>query len=379
MAGKTVMLTGSYATAEAATLAKPKVIAAYPITPQTEIIEYLGKQVDSGRLKSKFMIVESEHSALAACAGAAWTGVRTYTATSAHGLLYMGEWVFWCGYGRLPVIMPVVNRALSPGWTIWVDHQDTMAFRDAGWIQIYTKNNQELFDTTLQAFKLGESKDIALPVMPCLDGFILSHTAAKVELITQEEADDYVGEYSDPVIRVDTEKPWAYGSLVLPDKFNADRKDLMEAMERAKTKIKKINKEFGERFGRTYGNGLVEHYGDEEADLTIVSIGTTGDETEEAIDRLKEEGLSVNALRIRTYRPFPVEDIVEVAKKNHKLLVLDRAVSFGNEGINLIEVESALKRNKVDTPVVGRVMGLGGEDIPFTRIMDEAKKILKGQ
>lgn len=370
-------MTGNDAAAYAALYAKPKVIAAYPITPQTTIVEKLSQYVDHGLLDAEFVIVESEHSALAACMGAAWSGVRTFTATSSQGLLYMAENVFWTGYGRLPIIMPVVNRCLAPGWNIWPDFQDSMAFRDAGWIQIYTKNNQEVFDTILQAFKISENKDIALPSMPCLDGFIISHTTGQVSLPNAEDAYEFVGDYDDPVIEVDVENPWAFGAMTGPDQYSKNRRDLMAAMTIAEKKIVEVHKEFDERFGRSYGNGLVEPYGDDEADLTIMSLGTIGDETHEAIDRLNQEGLKVNALRIRTFRPFPNNDIVEFAKKNHKLLVIDRSVSFGNDGQLRIEVDSALKRNKVDTPVIGRIMGIGGEDVPYSRIMDEAKKVLK--
>ncbi|MHA1866174.1 MAG: transketolase C-terminal domain-containing protein [Candidatus Heimdallarchaeaceae archaeon] len=376
MAEEVVMLTGNHSVSEAVKRVKPDVIAAYPITPQTAIIEYLSRLVDSGEIDSHFLRVESEHSALAAVAGASWAGARTFTATSSQGLLYMGEWVFWTGYARLPVVMAVVNRCLAPGWSIWVDLQDSMAFRDAAWIQIYNKNNQEVFDTTIQSYRIAESKDIALPVMPCLDGFVLSHTSSKVILSDPEEVYNFVGDYSDPIIEIDTGKPFAYGSIVMPDKYNKDRKDLMEAMERAKAKIKAVNKEFSETFGRSYGNGLVEKYGDDDADLTIVGIGTMADETQQAIDMLTSEGLKVNSVRVRTFRPFPTEDIIDIAKKNHKLLVIDRSVSFGHEGHLQMEIESVLKRNNIDTPVIGKVMGLGGEDVPYTRIAKVARENL---
>ena len=372
-------MTGNDAASYAALYAKPKVIAAYPITPQTTIIEKLSQYVDEGKLDAEFIIVESEHSALAGCMGAAWSGVRTFTATSSQGLLYMAENVFWSGYGRLPIVMPVVNRCLAPGWSIYQDLQDSMAFRDAGWIQIYTKNNQEVFDTILQAFKISEDKTIALPSMPCLDGFVISHTTAQVDLPNAEDSFNFVGEYSDPVIEVDADKPWIYGGLVGPEKFIKDRTDLMKAMERAKKKIVDMNKEFGEYFGRTYGNGLIEIYGDDVADLSIVSMGTIADEAQHAVDKLKEEGLSVNELRVRTFRPFPEEDIVEFAKKNHKLLVIDRSVSFGHAGQLLIEIEAVLKRNKVDTPVIGKIMGLGGEDVPYTKLVATAKEALRSE
>ena len=370
-------MTGNDAAAYAAFYAKPKVVAAYPITPQTTIIEKISEYVDDGKLDAEFVIVESEHSALAACMGAAWSGVRTFTATSSQGLLYMAENVYWSGYGRLPIVMPVVNRCLAPGWSIYQDLQDSMAFRDAGWIQIYTKNNQEVFDSILQGFRIAEDKNIALPYMPCLDGFVISHTTSQVDLPSAEDSFTFVGDYSDPVIEVDTEKPWIYGGLVGPKKFNLDRKDLIDAVERAKKKIIDMNKEFGEYFGRTYGNGLVEVYGEEVADLTIVTMGTIADETQDAVDFLKEQGINVNELRIRTFRPFPEEDIVNFAKNNSKILVIDRSVSFGHEGQLRIEIESVLKRHNVDTPVEGRIMGLGGEDVPYTRIVDVAKEVLK--
>ena len=375
---ETKTITGNDAASIAALYAKPAVIAAYPITPQTTIVEKLSQYVENGLLDAEFIIVESEHSALAACMGAAWSGVRTFTATSSQGLLYMAENVFWSGLGRLPIIMPVVNRCIAPGWNIWPDFQDSKAFRDAGWIQMYTKNNQEVFDTVLQSFRITESKDIALPSMPCLDGFVISHTTAQVDLPNAEESFDFVGPYDDPIIELDVDNPWAYGAMTGPEQYGKNRRDLMEAMERAKSKIVEIHKEFGERFGRTYGNGLVEPYGDDEADITIMALGTIADETHTAIDRLKEEGYSVNALRVRTFRPFPEEDIVQFAKKNSKLFVIDRSVSFGHNGQLRIEVESVLKRNNVDTPVVGEIMGIGGEDVPYTRIMDIVKKELKG-
>lgn len=374
---ETKSMTGNDAASYAALYAKPAVIAAYPITPQTTIVEKLSQYVEDGILDAEFIIVESEHSALAACMGAAWSGVRTFTATSSQGLLYMAENVFWSGLGRLPIIMPVVNRCIAPGWNIWPDFQDSMAFRDAGWIQMYTKNNQEVFDTVLQAFRITESKDIALPSMPCLDGFVISHTTAQVDLPNAEDSFEFVGPYDDPIIELDIDNPWAYGAMTGPEQYVENRRDLMEAMERAKTKIVEIHKEFGERFGRTYGNGLVEQYGDDVADITVMALGTIADETEEAIDRLKEEGYSVNALRVRTFRPFPEEDIVNFAKKNSKLFVIDRSVSFGHDGQLRIEVESVLKRNNVDTPVAGKIMGIGGEDVPYSKIMDTVKKELK--
>ncbi len=374
---ETKSITGNDAASIAALYAKPEVIAAYPITPQTTIVEKISQYVENGLLDAEFIIVESEHSALAACMGAAWSGVRTFTATSSQGLLYMAENVFWSGLGRLPIIMPVVNRCIAPGWNIWPDFQDSMAFRDAGWIQMYTKNNQEVFDTVLQSFRITESKDIALPSMPCLDGFVISHTTAQVDLPSAEDAFEFVGPYDDPVIELDVNNPWAYGAMTGPEQYGKNRRDLMEAMERAKGKIIDVHKEFGERFGRTYGNGLVEQYGDDVADITIMALGTIADETQAAIDKLKEEGYSVNALRVRTFRPFPEEDIVKFAKKNSKLFVIDRSVSFGHNGQLRIEVESVLKRNNVDTPVVGKIMGIGGEDVPYTKIMDIVKKELK--
>ncbi|MHA1667911.1 MAG: pyruvate ferredoxin oxidoreductase, partial [Candidatus Heimdallarchaeaceae archaeon] len=197
---ETKTMTGNDAAAYAALFAKPKVVAAYPITPQTTIIENISKFVDEGLLDAEFVIVESEHSALAACMGAAWSGIRTFTATSSQGLLYMGENVFWSGYGRLPIVMAVVNRCLAPGWSIFPDLQDSFAFRDAGWIQIYTKNNQEVFDTVLQGFRIAEHKEVALPYMPCFDGFVISHTSAQVKLPSPEDAFEFVGEYSDPIV-----------------------------------------------------------------------------------------------------------------------------------------------------------------------------------
>ena len=213
--------------------------------------------------------------------------------------------------------------------------------------------------------------------MPCLDGFVISHTTGQVDLPDAEDAYEFVGPYDDPIIEIDVDNPWAFGPMTGPDLYAKNRRDLMAAMERAKKKIVSVHKEFDERFGRSYGNGLVEPYGDDEADLTLVTLGTIGDESQEAIDRLKAEGHNVNALRVRTFRPFPFEDIIEFAKKNHKLAVIDRAVSFGHEGPLRIEVEAVLKRFNVDTEITGQIMGIGGEDVSYSKIIDYAKKELK--
>ena len=371
------MLTGNDAVAEAVILAKPDVIAAYPITPATAIVMALNRAVATGRLKAEFINVESEHSSMAAVMGASVTGGRTFTATAAHGLLYMAENVFWAGYGRLPIVMAVVNRAIAPGWTIWVDHQDSMAMRDAGWGQIYVKNNQEAYDSIIMAYKIAENHDVYFPFMVCLDGFVLSHVATKVELVSEELVDKFLPKF-DPLVALHPSHPQAFGTLIPPDEFVALRRDLQESMQRAKEVIKRVTKEWAELTGRDYG-GLVELNGPKEGDLAIIATSTLAEEAEVAAEELTLQGIKTSVLRIRVFRPFPKEDLLEYMKNFEKVIVIDRAVSFGHAGPIYLEVAAAAKDHDLDIPIYHTVMGLGGTDVNYEDIVIRIKKVLKNE
>ncbi len=361
------MLTANEAVSMAVVQARPDVISAYPITPQTTIVEKLSRAVEDGLLDSEFITVESEHSALAAVMGASIAGGRTFTATSSHGLLYMAENVFVAGYGRLPIVMAVVNRAISPGWNIWVDHQDSMAMRDAGWIQLYAKNNQEAYDMIFQAYRIAEHPYVQLPVMVCLDGFVLSHTNMPVEINDPEESYKFVGPYK-PQIALDTKEPFSWGSLMFPDDFEPIRMNVQDGFNAARPLIKEVAKEYKEKFGRFTGD-MLEVYGDPDAKIGIFALATMAEEAMQAVDYLQDtKGLKTNVVRVRVFRPFPHEELVEAASKYEKIIILDRSMSFGNEGHLSIELKSALYDADVKLPIESKVLGIGGKDVSYKDI-----------
>ena len=361
---KVVVDTGNHIAALAAKLAKPDVVAAYPITPQTTIVEKIAEYVAKGEFYGDYICVESEHSAMSACIGASAAGARTFTATSAHGLLLMHEMLHWAALARLPIVMVNVNRAIGPGWTIWSDQNDSMAQRDTGWIQIYCSSNQEIFDSIIQAFKLAEHKDVQLPVMVCYDGFILSHTSMPVKVPEQKEIDDFLPK-REPAWVLDPENPVTHGNIIMPKDYPSIRKAMQDAQENAKKLIPEIAKEWKERFG-TYHGDLIEKYRCEDADYIILSYAALGAESKVAIDMLRKEGKKVGLARLRTFRPFPSEDILSLAE-NADLIVIDRSISIGFEGPLFTEVKSCLYE-KSDARVYGFIAGLGGKDVRYTDI-----------
>jgi len=368
------LLTGNEAVANAVRLAKPQVIAAYPITPQTKIVETLSGMVASGELDCEYINVESEHSAMGAAIGASLAGVRTFTATSSHGLLYMGELVWWAGLTRIPIVMPVVNRSLNP-WNIWPDHQDSMSFRDAGWIQLYAKNNQEVLDLTLCAFKIAEHHKIWMPVMVCLDGFILSHTSAQVNIPTQEQVDDFLPPFK-PLAMLDSDNPFAHGSLTDSKGIWEQRMSLIDGFNNARVIIPQILREFANKFGRLSGD-MIEVTGNlDDADVGIIALGTLGEEAENSLAVLAERGIRAITIRPRIFRPFPKKELIACLKKIPKVLIIDRAVSFGNAGQIAIEVQSELFANKMEIDLHQKIMGLGGMDVTYVDIADEVEKIM---
>ncbi|MBS7636160.1 pyruvate ferredoxin oxidoreductase [Candidatus Bathyarchaeota archaeon] len=367
--------TANHIAGYAAKAARVRVVAAYPITPQTTVVEKIAEFVESGEMDAEYIRVESEHSAMAACIGAAAAGVRTFTATSAHGLALMHEALHWASGSRLPIVMAVVNRAMGAPWSIWPDFSDSLSQRDTGWIQFYCADNQEVFDTIIQAYRICEDERVFLPAMVCLEGFILSHTYMPVKIHDQEEIDAFLPPYRSGWI-LDVNNPFSHANLVSPEWYMEFRYMIQEAMENAKQLIPEIDKEYGRRFGLQYG-GLIDKYKCENADLIICTMGTMGSEAKIAVDNLRKEGLKVGAARIRVYRPFPVEEIRNIAEEASIIATIDRHISFGMEGFLASEIKASLYHMEDKPLLAGFIAGLGGRDVTFKTIEEIAKKSLK--
>ncbi|NQT25905.1 pyruvate ferredoxin oxidoreductase [candidate division KSB1 bacterium] len=352
------VLTGNFAAAYGATAAKVNVISAYPITPQTTIVEILSEIVADGELNAEFVKVESEHSALACCIGAQATGARTFTATSSQGLALMHELIHWAARARLPIIMVNVNRAMAPGWSIWADATDSISQRDTGWIQMYCENNQEVFDTVLMSYKISESESVMLPALINLDAFFLSHTSQVVDLYNEARIDQFLSKY-DPKIKLDVDDPHAFGALTSPEHYYEFSYKMHEAQINAIRVIKEVGQEFGKIFGRTYD--LTESYRCDDAELILVSYGTIAGTAKEAVDQMRNSGIVVGVLKIRYFRPFPTEDVIKALHPAKKVGVIDRAVSYGQSGPFFNEIRSTLYHES--TPLYGFIAGLGGRDV----------------
>lgn len=367
--------TGNYIAAKAAVMAKPDVVAAYPITPQTTIVEGIADYEESGEFQGEYICVESEHSAMSACIGASSAGSRAFTATSSHGLLLMHEMLQWAALARLPIVMCNINRVIGPGWNIWSDENDSISQRDTGWIQFYCSSNQEIFDTVIQAFKLAENKKISLPVMISYNAFILSHTSMPVQVPEQEKIDKYIPEY-EPNWKLDVDNPVTHGNIIGTQHYEKIRKAMQDSQENAKELIPKITQEWKEEFGRFHGD-LLEKYRCEDAEYILISMGAIGAESKAAIDNLREKNINIGLARLRTFRPFPQEQILKLSKKAD-LIVIDRNVSIGSEGAVFNEIKSALY-NKSDAKVTGFIAGLGGKDVTYKDIEKMCKKAITGK
>jgi pyruvate/2-oxoacid:ferredoxin oxidoreductase alpha subunit len=355
------MLTGNEAAAHGARLANVKIISAYPITPQTTIVEKIAEFEANGEIDAKYIRVESEHSAMATCIAAENTGVRTFTATSSHGLALMHEMLIWAAGARLPIVMSVVNRAMAPPWSIWSDQQDTIAQRDTGWMQIYSENNQEVLDSILMAYKIAEDPEVLLPMMVIEDAFILSHTTESIDLPLKKDVLKFLPDYN-PEYKLDISKPAGFGSLVMPDgPFMEFRHKIETALEKAKEKIKKVDQEFQEQFGRSYG-GLVENYMTDDAEYIITMLGSTASTAKYVVNKMRREGKKVGLLKIRSFRPFPTEEIRYTAKNVKVLGVMDKSYTYGHGGALFNEVTSSL-HNHNSAVVKNYITGLGGRDI----------------
>ena len=377
---KLVGLTGNDAGAEAFRQVNPDVAAVFPITPQTELMHKFSEYVSNGVVQTVLVPVESEHSAQSACFGAAAAGARTVTATSSQGLMLMAEICFITSSARLPVIMPVVNRAISGPINIHCDHSDTMACRDSGWIQIFCENAQEVYDSTIQAFRIGEHKDVLLPVMVNLDGFIISHTMEAVEMLDDKVVQDFVGPYQPATMLLDSDNPISVGPLHLTDYYFECKRQEIEAMENARKVIVDVGKEFGKISGREHG--IYEAYRLDDAEVAIVALGSTCGTAKVAADQARERGVKAGVLKVRMYRPFPGKELAEIVNRIGTVAVMDRSVSFGLAGgplFNEIRSFTPVASGKPAT-MISYIYGLGGRDINPTEIetiFDELVRVKK--
>ncbi len=354
-------LEGSRAVAEAVRLCKPGVISAYPITPQTHIVENLAQFVADGELNSQFVNVESEHSAASVVLGAIATGVRAFTATSSQGLLLMAEVLYNIAGMRLPLVLSCANRAVSAPISIWNDHQDSLAMRDSGWIQLYAENNQETLDFHIQAYKLAENKKVMLPVMVCIDGYILTHGYEPVEIPDQQKVDQFLPKYN-TVYKLDPSNPITMGHLAEPAYYMETRVDIQNALNRALQLIPQVAQDFKSVFGRDCG-GLVESYCLEDAQYALVAQGSLAGTIKEVVDNLRNKGKKVGLLRIITYRPLPIEAIYKALKDVPNIGVLEKAISLGAFGPLFGDIKAIFQNKEKKPKISGFVAGLGGRDI----------------
>ncbi|WP_148688376.1 MULTISPECIES: pyruvate synthase subunit PorA [unclassified Methanopyrus] len=366
------VINGNYAVAEAVRMVDVDVIAAYPITPQTPIVEYLSEFVSDGELDAEFIHVESEHSAISAVLGASATGARVFTATASQGLALMHEILFIASGLRLPIVMAVTNRALSAPINIWCDHSDSVAQRDTSWIQLYCESNQEVFDTVVQAYRIAEHEDVLLPVMVCLDGFTLSHTLEPVELPEEEEVRSFVGGYEPFHCYLDPEDPMTLGPVGDPDSYMEFKKMQHDAMEKACEVIGEVNREFSDEFGRSYGDGLIEEYNTEDADYVVIAMGSVCGTIKHVID---EERPDVGLVRVKAYRPFPGDRIVEVIQDKEGVVTIDRAHSYGA----MPPLWTDVKAHAPDIDVSSTIAGLGGRDIRPQDVLEIIKVAEEGK
>jgi pyruvate ferredoxin oxidoreductase alpha subunit len=353
---------GNHAAAQAAKLARTQVIAAYPITPQTSTVEYLSEFIADGQLAAELVKVESEHSALSVCAGAASVGARTFTASCSQGIQLMSEVLYFTSGMRFPVVMAVANRTLSVPVNIWADHQDTLVNRDCGWIQIYTGSVQEVYDLVFLAFRISEHDDVCLPAMVCYDGFILSHASEVVETLDPTEADAFMprpGATDRPVL--DPAHPLQFGEVLFPNWYPRYEYKKHMALVNSTVAMRGIFEEFGARFGRSYD--LVDAYRCEDAEIVLLGIGSMMCTAHSVVDRLREAGRKVGHLNIRVFRPFPEEEIARAIENARVVAVLDRDIGYGSSGMVYSDVARTICNRENMPKALNFIVGLGGKDI----------------
>jgi pyruvate ferredoxin oxidoreductase alpha subunit len=383
-------MNGDEAVAYAVKQSDVDVVAAYPITPQTIIVEKYSEYVANGEVNTEFVCTESEHSALTACIAASATGVRTFTASASAGLALMHEVLFVASGNRAPIVMAIANRALSSPLNINGDQSDSMAQRDAGWIHLYAENAQEAYDTILQAFRIAEHNDVLLPVIVGIDGFIVSHTLENVTVLGDDDAKAFVGERILPKVlthegktvpfKLDPANPMTMGPIALPNYYFEFKRQQEEAMSNALSVIRQIHDEYGKTSGRTYGDGLIEKYRLDDAEVACVCIGSATGTIKTVIDELRADGVKAGLLRLRAFRPFPAEEIREALSGVKAVAVMDKSMSFGgNGGAVFQEVRHAMYDTKLHPFIVEYIYGLGGRDTSikeFRKVYDELHQMV---
>lgn len=372
-----LFLSGNEAFAYGIRLARPQVISAYPITPQTTVVEKLAEMVEDGSLKSEFIHVESEHSALSCAMGASAVGARTFTATSSQGLLYLAECLVYASGGRFPIVMMNANRSLALPWNIFGDQRDSLSQLDCGWIQAYAEDAQEALDLALMSYYIAEHKDVSTPFMANLDGFVLTHTYEVVDVPTASQADAFLPKF-ETENKLDLNNPRVLGFTAGPDYNTAFKYKEHIGMLNAKPAIAEAEDKFADIFGRRY-TGLTERYRTEDADYILITLGSIAGLVKETVDRLRESGKKVGLLRLRYMRPFPNEEIADTVKGAKAVAVLEKDISFGNEGTVYTNVNSALHKAQLNVPSSNYIGGLGGKNISAGEIEAIFDELAKGQ
>lgn len=353
------VITGDHAVAIGAKLSRVEVVPAFPITPQTLIIEHIADFVNDGEMDAKFINMESEHSVMSAAAAAEAAGARVFTATSSQGLAFMHEMVYATAPLRLPVVMVNANRTLGGPPGIWCEYNDSMGVRDSGWLQVYVEDNQEALDMVIQAYRIAEDKRVLLPVMPCLDGFVLTHTVEPVEIPEQKDVDAFLPPYEPDVI-LDPARPAMIGTFMPSEYIMELRRQTAGAVESAKKVIQEVNDAFAQRFGRDYG-GLIDTYQMDDAEVALITMGTVTSTSRQVVDDLRKEGKKVGIVKLRFFRPFPSEELKNILQNTGAVGVVDRSLSFIGGGQAFNEVRSALYGLSI--PVINHLAGLGGRDV----------------
>ena len=378
--GKRVGIEVSIAAADAVKMADVDVVAAYPITPQTHIVEHLSELVANGELDAEFIPVESEHSAMSVCCGSSAIGARTFTCTSSQGLALMNEIVFIAASLRLPIVMILANRSLSGPLSIWNDHTDVMSVRDCGWIQVFTETGQEVFDHVMWAFRVAESQKVSLPVIVNMDGFILTHVIEPIEFWDEETVKQYLPDFK-PLNVLDPEKPTSVGAFGMPDIYTEAKMAQNDALLKSKPEILKAWKELGDLTGRYYKP--VETYKTDDAETIFVTMGSIGETVAMAVDELREQGKSAGLIKLRLWRPFPFDELREAAKGAKQLIIIDRAISYGGPGGPVASEIRSIFYGEDNMPAVTNfICGLAGRDVTpddYIAMFDKSQKMFEGK
>jgi pyruvate/2-oxoacid:ferredoxin oxidoreductase alpha subunit len=380
----TLIMTGNTAAATAVKLCQVQVVSAYPITPQTSLTETLSQYIESGELKAEYVRVESEHSALTVCISASTVGARVFTSTSSHGLLYMHEQLHWAAGSRLPIVMCCVNRGVGAPWSIFNDQQDSIAQRDTGWIQLYCRDNQEIIDTVIQAYRIAE--EVFVPVMVCYDGFVLSHTMMPVCVPDADTVNSFLPPYKPHTI-LSADNPRNINPVIFPhlrmnsagvlcDGYMELRYKLQDALEKAKDNIIAVGTQYSKLTGRDYGAMLWRYMADD-AEVLLIGMGSIATEATVAVDQLREKGIKAGVVGLRVYRPFPRRAIQEALKNARALIVLEKDISYGYEGALCSDIKAALYGTGIAAPLHNYIAGLGGRDVKAREIFEAVQTSLQ--